>query len=130
MSIAAYKSQGCIDFTIKETTAANGMLTSLSVSKRIAITPDQSVFVHWLTKSIKWDVIELTALVVQYKSKYIGVQLLRYKFSLIWTSSGTEVYYLVSLGFSFFCHKMTILIVPASKSCGLELVHIIVSSIK
>lgn len=108
MSIAAYGSQRCIDFTIKETTAANGILTSLSVSKRIAITPDQSVFVHWLTKSIKWDVIELTALVVQYKSKYIGVQVLRYKFSLIWTSSGTEAYYLVSLGFSLPFYKRTI----------------------
>lgn len=67
------------------------------------------------------DVIELTALVVQYKSKYIGVQVLRYKFSSIWTSSGTEAYYLVSLGFIFFCHKMTIVTVPASKSCGLDM---------
>lgn len=44
MSIDAHGSQGCIDFTIKETTAANGNLTSLSLSKDIAITPDLSVF--------------------------------------------------------------------------------------
>lgn len=71
MSIAAYRSQGCIDFTIKETMAANGILTSLSLSKRIAITPDPSVFFHWLTKSNEWDVIEITALVVQYKSQVL-----------------------------------------------------------
>ena len=81
MSIAAYRSQGCIDFTIKEATAANGILTSLSLSKHISITPDPSVFFHWLTKSIKWDVIEITALVVQYESKGIRVQVPRYKFS-------------------------------------------------
>lgn len=73
MSIAAYRSQGCIDFPIKETTTANGILTSLSLSKRIAITPDPSVFFHWLTKNIKWDVLEITALVVQSKSKGIVV---------------------------------------------------------
>lgn len=88
MSIAAHGSQESIDFTIKETTATNGILTSLSLSKHIAITPDPSVFFHWLTKSIKWDVIEITALVVQYKSKGIGVQVPRCKFSVIWTNIG------------------------------------------
>ena len=89
MSIAIHGSQACIDFTIKETTATNGILTSLSLSKRIVITPDPSVFFHWLTKSIKWDVIEITALEVQCKIKDTGVQVPRYKFSLMWNSSET-----------------------------------------
>lgn len=83
MSIAAHRSRARIDFTIKETTATNGILTSLSLSKCIAITPDPFVFFHWLTSSIKWDVIEITALVVQYKNKGIRVQVPRCKFSLI-----------------------------------------------
>lgn len=89
MSIAAHGSQGSIDFTIKETMAANGILTSLSLSKRIAITPDPSVFFPWLTKSIKWEVTEIIALIVEYKRKGIGIQVPRYKFSFLWTSSGT-----------------------------------------
>lgn len=82
MSIAAPGSQESIDFTIKETIATNGILTSLSLSKR-AITLDPSVFFHWLIKSIKWVVIEITALVVQYKSKGIEVQIPRCKLSVI-----------------------------------------------
>ena len=89
MSIAAHGSQESIDFTIKETTATNGILTSLSLSKHIAVTPDPSVFFHWLTKSIKWDVTEITALVVHYKSKDTGVQVPRCKFSIMRTSTGT-----------------------------------------
>lgn len=83
MSIAARGSQENIDFTIKETIATNGILTSLSLSKHIAITLDPSVFFHWLTKSIKWVVIEITALVVQYKSKGIEVQVPRCKLSVM-----------------------------------------------
>lgn len=67
--------------------AANGILTSLSLSVHIAITPEPSVLFHWLTKSIKWDTLDFTEVVNTVYDKGIIIPVLRYDFSILWMSS-------------------------------------------